>query len=386
MKYLPLVWASLWRSKPRTILTMLSIGVAFLLFGLLMAFLQVFGATLDSSGADRLITTGKYSWMQMQPVGYRQQIESIPGVKLVSAQSWFGGIYQEEKQFFPQFPSQLDTYFDIYPEILMPEDQKEALKKTRTGAALMKTLADRYGFKIGDKIPIKATNWANKDGTEVWTFDLVGIFDTATAATRAYHEYLLFNHEYFDEGRELGAGTIGWFIIKTVDPSRNAEVARAIDAKFANSPFPTKTDSEAAFNESFISQMANLKLIVAAVMAAVVFVLLMLTGNTMMQSVRERVPELAVLKTIGYTDRAVLWLVLAEALALCSLAAIAGLALAAWIAPVVGVQIPGFASMQLKPDSALLGVALATAIAVIVGMPPAMRAMRLDIVNALKAH
>lgn len=365
---------------------MLSIVVAFLLFGLLMSFLQVFGATLDSSGADRLITTGKYSWMQMQPIAYRREIEAIPGVKMVAAQSWFGGIYQEEHQFFPQFPSQLDTYFDIYPEILMPEDQKQTLRRTRTGAAVMKTLADRYGWKIGDRIPIKATNWPNKDGSETWQFDLVGIFDTATAATRAYHEYLLFNQEYFDEARELGSGTIGWFIIKTTDPSRNAEVARAIDAKFANSPFPTKTDSEAAFNEGFISQMGNLKLIVAGVMAAVIFVLLMLTGNTMMQSVRDRVPELATLKTIGYTDRTVLWLVMAEALFLCGIAAVVGLAMSAWIAPVVGTQIPGMASMQLKVSSALYGLALASAIAAIVGLPPALRAMRLDIVLALKAN
>jgi putative ABC transport system permease protein len=386
VKYFPLVWASLWRSKPRTILTMVSIVIAFLLFGLLMSFLQVFGATLDSSGADRLITTGRYSWMQMQPIGYRQQIERIPGVKHVAAQSWFGGYYQEERNFFPQLPTQLDTIFDIYPELLMPPEQKEALLRTRTGAAVIKTLADRYGWKIGDKIPITATNWPNKNGAAVWEFDLVAIFDTPTAATRAYHEYLMFGQEYFDEARELGAGTVGWFIIKTTDPSKNAQVARAIDAMFANSPFPTRTDSEAAFNEGFISQMGNLRMIVAGVMAAVVFVLLMLTGNTMMQSVRDRIPELAVLKTIGYPGGFVLWLVLAEAALLCGLAALIGLAISAWVAPAIGVQVPGMASMQLKADSAFLGVALAMAIAAIVGLPPALRAMRLDIVTALRGH
>lgn len=386
MKYFPLVWAALWRRKPRTILTMLSIVVAFLLYGLLQGVVAAFSAGVDIAGADRLITTGKYSLTQMQPIGYAQQIRGVPGVKVVAYQSWFGGIYQAERNFFAQFPTDAEPYFDLYPEVLLPADQKEAFLKTRSGAIVMKTLADRFGWRIGDKIPIQSTIWPQKNGSNVWEFDLVGIFDAKDGPTRAQHEYLLFHHEYFEQARAFGSGTVGWFITKVEDPSRSAEVARAIDALFMNSPSPTKTDSEKAFNQGFVTQFGNLKLILAGIMSAVIFTLLMLTGNTMMQSVRERIPELAVLKTLGYPDRTVLVLVLAEALMLCCLAAAAGLALAGWLAPAVGARIPGFAGMQVTATAASLGVALAGGLAVIVGLPPALRAMRLDIVNALMRH
>jgi putative ABC transport system permease protein len=386
MKYFPLVWAALWRRKPRTILTMLSIVVAFVLYGLLQGVVQAFNAGVDIAGADRLVTTGKYSLTQMQPVGYVQQIQAVPGVKQVAFASWFGGIYQEEKNFFAQFPADPGPYLELYPEVLLPEDQKEAFLRTRTGAIVCKNLSDRFGWKIGDKIPILSTIWPRKDGSKVWEFDLVGIFDAKDAPTRAQHEYLLFHHAYFDEARAFGAGTVGWFITRVEDPSRNAEISRAIDAQFANSRFPTKTDSEKAFNQGFVKQFGNLQLILAGIMGAVIFTLLMLTGNTMMQSVRERIPELAVLKTLGYSDRSVLVLVLAESLLLCLVAAVAGLALAAWLAPGIGASIPGFGGMQLTAGATVFGMALAAALALTVGTPPALRAMRLDIVKALMGH
>lgn len=386
MKYFPLVWAALWRRKPRTILTMLSIAVAFLLYGLLQGVVAAFSAGVDIAGADRLITTGKYSLTQMQPIGYAQQIRAVPGVKQVAHQSWFGGIYQEERNFFAQFPTDAAPYFEIYPEVLLPADQKEAFLRTRTGAIVIKTLADRFGWKIGDKIPIQSTIWPQKSGTMVWEFDLVGIFDAKDGPTRAQHEYLLFHHEYFEEARAFGSGTVGWFITTVDDPSRTVEVARAIDARFANSPSPTKTDSEKAFNQGFVKQFGNLKLILAGIMSAVIFTLLMLTGNTMMQSVRERIPELAVLKTLGYRDGLVMGLVLAEALFLCGLGAAAGLGLSSWLAPAVGGRIPGFAGMQLTAGAALVGLLIAAALALVVGLPPALRALRLQIVNALAGH
>jgi putative ABC transport system permease protein len=388
MKYFPLVWAALWRRKPRTILTMLSIVVAFLLYGLLQGVLAAFTAGVDIAGADRLITTGKYSLTQMQPIGYASQIRSVPGVTQVAYQSWFGGIYQEEKNFFAQFPSDVGPYLDLYPEVQLPADQKAAFLKTRTGAIVLKKLADKYGWKIGDKVPIISTIWPKKDGSNVWEFDLVGIFDCADGATRAQHEYLLFHHEYFEQARAFGEGTVGWFIERVEDPARNAEIARAVDRLFANSPNPTKTDSEKAFNQGFVKQFGNLQLILGGIMSAVIFTLLMLTGNTMMQSVRERIPELAVLKTLGYSDRTVLWLVLAEALLLCGFAALLGMALAAWLAPSIGagLPIPGFAGMKLTADAWLIGTAVAGGLALAVGLPPALRAMRLEIVNALSGH
>jgi putative ABC transport system permease protein len=386
VKYFPLVWAALMRRKPRTILTMLSIVVAFLLYGLLQGVVAAFTAGVDIAGADRLITTGKYSLTQMQPVAYANQIRSVPGVRDVAYQSWFGGIYQSERNFFAQFPSDVEPYLRLYPEVLLPEDQKETFLRTRTGAIVIKTLADRFGWKLGDRIPIQSTIWPKKDGSNVWEFDLVGIFDAKDGPTRAQHEYLLFHHEYFEEARAFGQGRVGWFITRVDDPARSAELAAAIDAQFANSPSPTKTDSEKAFNQGFVKQFGNLKLILGGIMSAVIFTLLMLTGNTMMQSVRERIPELAVLKTLGYPDRMLLLLVLVEALLLCCLAAAAGLALAAWLAPGIGGSIPGFAGMKVTAAAAASGVLLAGGLALLVGLPPALRAMRLDIVNALTGH
>jgi putative ABC transport system permease protein len=388
MKYFPLVWAALMRRKPRTILTMLSIIVAFLLYGLLQGVLAAFTAGVDIAGADRLITTGKYSLTQMQPVGFANQIRTVPGVEQVAYQSWFGGIYQEEKNFFAQFPSDVERYLDLYPEVQLAADQKETFLKTRTGAIVLKRLADKYGWKIGDKVPIISTIWPKKDGNNVWEFDLVGIFDCKDGATRAQHEYLLFHHEYFEEARAFGSGTVGWFIERTADPARNAEISLAIDKLFANSPNPTKTDSEKAFNQGFVKQFGNLQLILGGIMSAVIFTLLMLTGNTMMQSVRERIPELAVLKTLGYADRTVLVLVLTEALLLCGFAAAIGIGLAAWLAPGIGANlpIPGFAGMKVTSDAWAIGAAIAAGLALAVGLPPALRAMRLDIVSALTGH
>ncbi|MEC9363804.1 MAG: FtsX-like permease family protein [Pseudomonadota bacterium] len=386
MKYLPLVWAALWRRKPRTIFTMLSIVVAFLLYALLSAVNAAFNAGVEIAGADRLITTGRYSLTQVLPFGHLQQVRSVPGVASVAGQSWFGGYYQKESNFFPQFPTQIEPYLEMYPEIVLPEEQKQAMLNTRTGAIVAKTLADRYGFKVGDRIPIIAGIWPLADGSNNWEFDLVGIFDTKNPKERSMYEMLLFHHEYFDEARQFGKGTIGWIVIKTEDPDRNEEIVDAVDDLFANSPNETRTETERAFNQSFVKQMGDIGLIMSSIIGAVFFTLLFLTGNTMMQSVRERIPELAVLKTLGYSDVGVLALVLAESLALCVLAALVGIGLAGLLLPGIAAKLPGFSGLALKPEAFAGALGIAVLLALIVGLPPALRAMRLKIVDALAAH
>lgn len=386
MKYLPLVWAALWRRKPRTIFTMLSIVVAFLLYALLSAVNAAFNAGVEIAGADRLITTGRYSLTQVLPFGHLQQVRSVPGVASVAGQSWFGGYYQKESNFFPQFPTQIEPYLEMYPEIVLPEEQKQAMLNTRTGAIVAKTLADRYGFKVGDRVPIIAGIWPLADGSNNWEFDLVGIFDTKNPKERSMYEMLLFHHEYFDEARQFGKGTIGWIVIKTEDPDRNEEIVEAVDDLFANSPNETRTETERAFNQSFVKQMGDIGLIMSSIIGAVFFTLLFLTGNTMMQSVRERIPELAVLKTLGYSDVGVLALVLAESLALCVLAALVGIGLAGLLLPGIAAKLPGFSGLALKPEAFAGALGIAVLLALIVGLPPALRAMRLKIVDALAAH
>ncbi|MGB0219074.1 MAG: ABC transporter permease [Sinimarinibacterium flocculans] len=386
MKYLPLIWAALWRRKPRTIFTMLSIVVAFLLYALLSAVNAAFNAGVEIAGADRLITTGRYSLTQVLPFGHLQQVRSVPGVASVAGQSWFGGYYQKESNFFPQFPTQIEPYLEMYPEIVLPEEQKQAMLNTRTGAIVAKTLADRYGFKVGDRVPIIAGIWPLADGSNNWEFDLVGIFDTKNPKERSMYEMLLFHHEYFDEARQFGKGTIGWIVIKTEDPDRNEEIVEAVDDLFANSPNETRTETERAFNQSFVKQMGDIGLIMSSIIGAVFFTLLFLTGNTMMQSVRERIPELAVLKTLGYSDVGVLALVLAESLALCVLAALVGIGLAGLLLPGIAAKLPGFSGLALKPEAFAGALGIAVLLALIVGLPPALRAMRLKIVDALAAH
>lgn len=386
MKYLPLVWAALWRRKPRTIFTMLSIVVAFLLYALLSGVNAAFNAGVEVAGADRLVTTGRYSLTQVLPFGHIQQVQSLPGVASVAGQSWFGGYYQKESNFFPQFPTQIEPYLAMYPEIVLPEDQKQAMLNTRTGAVIAKTLAERYGFKIGDRIPIIAGIWPLADGSNNWEFDLVGIFDTKNPKERSMYEMMLFHHEYFDEARQFGKGTIGWMVIRTRDPAQNEAVIKQVDDLFANSSNETRTQTEKAFNQAFVKQLGDIGLIMSSIIGAVFFTLLFLTGNTMMQSVRERIPELAVLKTLGYSDVGVLALVLAESLALCLLAALAGIGLAAILLPGIAAQLPGFSGLVLKPSAFAGAMALAVLLALIVGLPPALRAMRLQIIDALAVH
>lgn len=387
MKYWPLLWGALWRRKPRTIYTGLSIVVSFLLFGLLQAFNTAINSGSEKSGADRLVTTGKYSLTQVLPYSYYQQIQNVDGVARVTHASWFGGVYQTERNFFAQFPADVATYLEIYPEILLPEDQKQALLQTKTGAIVAKALADRFGWKVGDRIPIQATIWPKADGGNAWELDLVGIFDARTAAERAQQEMMLFRHDYFDEARKFGKGTVGWYITLVDDPSQMSAVAARIDAMFANSPSPVKTQTEKAFNQAFIKQLGDIGFIISSIMGAVLFTLLMLTGNTMMQSVRDRVPELAVLKTIGFRDGQVLGLVLAESALMCLISAALGVALAALLIPVMTPHLPGgFAGMELRPQVWLHALLIASVLALLVGALPALRAMRLDIVNALAAH
>jgi len=383
MKYFPLIWSALWRKAPRTIYTMLSIVVAFLLFGLLQAVNVGLARSIEIAGADRLFVAGKYSFTEILPYSYYARIKSVPGVQRVTHATWFGGFYQEERNFFPQLPVDHASYLDMYPEFIVTPEARQALERTRSGALVGAGLAKRFGWKIGDRIPVQATIWPRKNGGNSWEFDIVGLMDGKDEAARAQADFLLFRHDYFDEARQFGQGYVGWYLVQVADPAQAATVAAAIDRQFANSPKETRTDSEKAFNQAFIKQMGDIELIIVSILGAVFFTLLFLTGNTMMQSVRERIPELAVLKTIGYSDLTVLALVLTEALLLCLLAALLGLGLATLLMPGLAAKLPG---LTMDPLVWLQGLLIAALVAIVVGLPPAWRAMRLDIVHALSGH
>ena len=379
MKYFPLIWATLWRKKARTILTLLSIVIAFFLFGMLQGVNSAINHSVELANVDRLISINRVSLTEPLPMSYLSQIQSVPGVEAVAYSSWFGSYYQDPKQFVFGTPIDVDLYFPIVPEVEISDEAIDKLKRTRTGAVVGEPLMEKYGWSVGDRIPIQSTIWTKADdGTSNWEFDIVGTYNVSEDPNQA--NGFFFNYEYFEEARAFAKGTVGWYFLKVSDPTRAAEVANAIDARFANSASETKTQSEKEFQQSFIKQFSDINFIVNAILGAVFFTLLFLTGNTMMQSVRERIPELAVLKTLGFSDGKVVSFVIAEALMLCLLAALIGLGLSALAFP----ALKGFiGEASLQREVIVTGISAAIVLALIIALMPASRALRLSIVDAL---
>jgi len=382
MKYLPLLWRNLWQRKVRTIFTFLSIVVAFLLFGVLMAIRNSFEAGIDLAGQNRLLTIHKMSIIQLLPERYLAAIRSTPGVKAATYFSWFGGIYQDPKNFFAQMAVDPEGLFRLYPEYVIDPAQKEAWIKTRTGAIAGRKLVERFGWKIGDRIPIRPTFYRPTDGKpETYEFDLVGIYEGKTADVD--ETGFFFHHDYLME-RVGDPGTVGWYVLEVDHPDQADEVAHAIDRQFANSPEETKTTTEKALAQSFAHQIGDTGAILSAIAAIVFFVILLIAGNTMAQSIRERTNELGVLKTLGFTDVTVMALVLAEAFLLVGLAGLLGLGLAVASTPAVGKLVESFLPIFYVPAGALLvGVVLALLLGLASGGVPAFLALRLSIVDAL---
>ena len=382
MKFLGLVRAGLFRRPVRSLLTIASILVAFLLFGLLQSVTVSFNSGIILSGADRLVVAPKYSIIDDIPVSYGPRIAGVPGVVHVTHLSWFGGTYKDAGNFFPRWPVDTEAFFEVYPELDLPEDRKAAFKSLRTAAIIGTQVAETHGIKVGDKIPLIPNIWPNKDKLP-WEFDVVGVYDSDDPLRL---NEMFINYEYFDEYRAFGQGTVGQFVVRIRDPSRNAEIARQIDALFANSSDETKTQTEKAYNQMFANQIGDIALIMTAILSAVFFTILLLTGNTMVQSLRERIPELAILKTVGFSNRSVLCIVLAEAIMIVLVGSLPGLAIAALIIEGLPVSTPFLGGMSLPGIVVAEGVLVAILLGVLVGLPPAVRANRLSIVEALGEH
>ena len=387
MRYLPLLWAGLFRKKTRTVLTLLSAFVAFVLFGLLQAVTVAFESGADSADAKRLLTTARYSIIELLPMSHLRQIEQVPGVVQVAHAEWFGAKYQNESNAFPVFAVDPRRYLDMYPEFTIPADQREAFARTRTGAVAGVRLVQRYGWKVGQKLPISSEIHAKADGSLSWEFDLVGTLDAEDPAALANTDVVLINAAYFDEARLLGKGRTGWYIVRIDDSTRARAISADIDRRFLNSPDETKTQPEKEFAVGFAKQIGDLGALVTRILAAVFFTILIMTGNTMAQSVRERIPEFAILKTLGFSDGKVTALVLAEALLLLALAGGLGMLVAAGILPALNRAIGSrFPPLHVTAATWLAGTAIVGALALAIGIPPALRARRLRIVDALAGH
>ncbi|MEJ2085184.1 MAG: ABC transporter permease [Acidobacteriota bacterium] len=382
MKFFALLWSNLRRKRLRTTLTLLSVVVAFVLFGYLAAIRQAFNQGIDVAGLDRLVTRQKVSIIQLLPQSYKERMERIPGVSLAVHATWFGGIYQDARNFFAQMPVVPEQFLDMFPEYLLTNEERQAWLATRTGAIVGRITAERFDWEVGDRIPLTSPIWFNKNGDQLWEFDIVGIYDGAEKGTDT--SQFFFRHDYFDENRRDGEGLVGWYWIRIDDPERAAEIAEAVDAEFANSPYETKTEPEGAFVQGFAKQIGNITAIMVAILTAVFFTILLVTGNTMAQSVRERIQELAVLKAIGFTDRGVMGLVLGESCLLAGLGGIVGLALAWWL---VSLGDPSGGSLPvffLPVRDMVVGVVLVLLLGLVSGVVPAVQAERLEIADALR--
>ena len=387
MRYLPLLWAGLFRKKTRTILTLLSIVVAFALFGLLQAVEVAFESGADAADAKRLLTTARYSIIEPLPMAYHRRIEQVPGVVGVAYADWFGAKYQNESNAFPVFAVDPARYLDMYPEFTIAREHREAFARTRTGAIAGKRLADRFGWKVGQKLPISSEIHPKTDGSMSWEFDLVGILDADDPAVRGNTDMVLINVAYFDEARQNGRGKTGWYIVRVADSTQARAISASIDTLFTNSPDETKTQPEKEFAIGFAKQIGDIGALVTRILIAVFFTILILTGNTMAQSIRERIPELAILKTLGFSDGKVTALVLAEAILLLILGGALGMGAAVAAMPTLNGSTGGrFPPLFVGPETWLLAAAIAAIVALIIGLPPALRANRLKIVDALSGH
>jgi len=381
MKFSRLIFANLFRKKVRLILTIGSFAVALFLFAFLAVVKDAFGRGADVAGADRLVIINRTSIINPIPLSYRDKILRIPGVKAVTHNNWFGGIYQDEKNFFPQFVIDPEYQRQVVPELTVSDDQWNAFLKDRQGAIVGARTAERFHWKIGDRVPIKSVITGS---TDAWEFNIDGIYHGKRPQDDETQFW--FQWDYFEEKvPERFKGNVGWYVLKLNSPDDAVRVAKTVDDQFANSPYETRTQTESAFAASWVKQFGNISFLILAIGTVVFFTLLLVTGNTMAISVRERTSELAVFKAIGYSDRAILFFVLAESLVIALIGGLLGLLLAIVAVPALAKALNGLLpALILAPSILALGLAVAVAVGLISGLLPGIMAMRMRVVNALR--
>jgi putative ABC transport system permease protein len=385
MKYFPLIWRNLLRRKVRTLFTIGSIFIAFVLFGILMAVRSAFSMGVDLAGADRMIVLNKISLIMPLPASYEERLKAIDGVSMVTHANWFGAYYQETRNQFANMAVESGNWLDMYPEFVLPDDQKKAWLADRSGAIVGSDTARRFGWKVGDRVPLQATIFRRPDGT-AWEFNISGIYDSPVKGTDKTQ--LFFHWDYLNEAvRNSGfANQVGWYVIKIADPSQSAVVAKKVDDMFTNSPAETKTDTEKAFVQGFANQVGNISLITQLIATAAILMILLVTANTMAQSIRERTNELAVLKTLGFGDGRILGMVLAESCLIAIAGGAAGLAVG-WVIVAQGDPTGGFLPTFFFPiRDVIVGSVLVVLLGAVAGAVPAVQASRLRIVEALRRN
>ncbi|HZF28737.1 MAG TPA: FtsX-like permease family protein [Gammaproteobacteria bacterium] len=380
MKYLPLLWASLRRKRVRTVLTFASVVVAFLLFGVLEAVQYALTGGAELAGQDRLVTQHKISIIQPFPLSYLDRIRSVDGVAAATSQTWFGGVYQDDRNQLNVIVTHADSFVDVYAEYLTPQ-QKAAWLADRTGAIVGSDIAERWHWGIGDVVPMMSNIYVKRGGGNTWDLKISAIYHVDSGDNSSVY----FHYDYLNEDRNFGRDEIGWAVFRVADTSRSEDIARRIDAMFANSSAETRTTTESAFLQGFANQMGNIAAIVTIVAAAVFFTMLLVTANAMAQSVRERVRDIAVLRTLGFSNSAVVLLVLAEGVVITALGAALGLYLGSGVTRGIGAQVQTFLPlMSIPPQTFVTGGALALALGALSCALPCTQIWRLSVVEQLR--
>ena len=379
MKYLPLLWANLRRKRLRTGLTFACVVAAFLLFGVLKGVEYALTGVADLAGEDRLVTQHRVSLIQYLPISYLDRIRAIDGVRYATSNDWFGGFYQDDRNQLNVVAVDAASFADVYSEYGTAE-QKRAFIADRTGALVGRDIAARYGWKVGDTVPIRSNIFRKRNGADSWDLRIAAIYDLESDNSSVYLQY-----EYLNEERTYGHDEIGWVVMRIADPSRGPEIGKRIDDLFANSSAETRTSSESAFLQGFANQMGNIGAIVTVVAAAVFFTMLLVTANAMAQAVRERVRDIAVLRTLGFSNALVVVLVLAEGVGITVLGAALGLWLGTGLTRSIGTQVQTFFPLMSVPSDAFAtGVLLAVALGVLACALPCAQIWRLSVVEQLR--
>ncbi len=381
MRYLPLIWRNLFRKKTRTFFTFLTIFVSFVLFAFLVAVRSAFSMGVEIASAERLMLMHKVSLLQLLPISYEPQIQSTPGVALVTHNTWFGGTYQDKPTQYGVIAVDPEKFLQVYPEIkVKPEDLKTWLGD-RQGVLVGRDTANKMNWKIGDRVPIKGTIWMPKQG-DTWFFNIDAIYDAKNFDQTGFY----FRYDYLDENRRGAYGQVGWYVVKIKDPNQAAQVSAAIDQQFANSAAETKTSPEKAWMQGFANQIGDIGTIMVLILTATLFIMLIVSANTMTQAVRERTMELAVLKTLGFSNGLVLAMVLIESTVLAIVGGGLGLLVGAIMIRGLGGNSAFLPPFVINPNAMVLGAFLCVALGLLAGLVPATSAMRLRITDALRRN
>ncbi len=383
MKFIPLVWAGIWRKRSRSILILLQVIIAFALFGVLQGLVKAVDHAIAAAHADRLYVASKMNLGFPLPISIVEWVKTVPGVIGAAPRAGFGASYQRPEQGVPIVATDVDAFLSVYPEDKVDPAQQRAMRQIQDGAIVGIGTMHKYGWKVGQRVTLQSPPQVKrKDGTNNWTFDILGTWVNSEGDSEDDSQALISNYRYMNESLPVGPerDSMGLAALRIADPKRALAIEQVIDAHFANSSNETLTQSESELEQSQVTQFGDIYSVANRIVGATFFVLLFATGALMMQSIRERTPELAVLKTVGFSDRSVMFLILAETLVLCLVGATVGL----WL----GVRLLLFArnfvgTLTVPAIVYAIGLAFAVALAVAGGAVAGWRGLRLRVVDAL---